>query len=164
MAPVAWQRSASPRSPSLRLLSLSFSFSLCFLSLTPYLWVQSLSPSLWSSWSFLPSLFRTPRKFPLTLWGGWVLADVIRFNEKREGRRVAARLEKVVAQEVSLLSRYVAEEGHCQRMAKGFPRFSLTISRQPSSFFFTRAAFYDESVLAYTYALSKSFALGFTLA
>lgn len=33
-----------------------------------------------------PGPSRTSRKFPLTLWGGWVLADVIRFNEREKGR------------------------------------------------------------------------------
>lgn len=40
-------------------------------------------------------------------------------------------MEKVVAQNVSLLSRYVVEEGHCQRIARGFPVFPHNILTTP---------------------------------
>lgn len=44
---------------------------------------------------------------------------------------MVVRLEKVVAQDVSLLSRYVVEEGHCQRIARGFPVFPHNILTTP---------------------------------
>lgn len=73
---------------------------------------------------------------------------------------MAGRLEKVVAQEVSLLSRYVAEEGHCQRMARGFPRFSSRYPDNPlrSSLLVSPSPSYGRSVLAYTYMLPEQFA------
>lgn len=44
---------------------------------------------------------------------------------------MVVRLEKVVAQDVSLLSRYVVEEGHCQRIARGFLVFPHNILTTP---------------------------------
>lgn len=112
MAPVAWQRSASPRSP-LALCSFTLSlFLLRVLAPRPHRRVPlvPLAPPVRRHLlSFLPAALR------VALSNGWVLADVIRFNERKGkavgrfvGRKRRRWTWRVARERATLLKRAIA--------------------------------------------------------
>lgn len=88
---------------------------------------------------FVFSSLRPPSLLPehpprVSLSSGWVLAGVIRFNE-RKGKavgRFVGRKRRRWPRRVASLSSYVTEEGHCLRMSRLSPRFS---AEQPPLFY-----------------------------